>query len=289
MTPAHARWFTGGSSSAPTMVSEPRGSRAMARRQWSCSSRKRARRSARVPMPRSGKPPVMTRVGSPPVWESMKSILCMRTMLTPASRCRLERLVVIGCGIRHNRRGDRHLPGPTTSRERTMSITIPADELLPLFDGLPDVVIFVNRAHGWCLTFKRPLRVRSEIVGVIGISRDLGLPDARHPTYERLRLVLDHMQTHYSEAMRVGALADMASLSVAQLERHFRRVFQLTPQQVLTKLRIDRAMHLLRDDDSVAAVGMACGFVDQSAFSRQFKATVGMTPRDYRSLIRFTT
>ncbi|KAA0068643.1 AraC family transcriptional regulator [Rhodanobacter sp. T12-5] len=236
-----------------------------------------------------------------------------------------------------------------------MSTTIPADELTPLFDGLPDVVFFVkdaarrythanltlvrrlglkqreevlgkraeelfpalmggsyasqdrrvlggevienqlevhifdNRAQGWCLTFKRPLMVRGEAVGVIGVSRDLGLPDARHPTYERLRLVLDHMQKHYCEAMRVATLADMANLSVAQLERHFRRVFQLTPQQVLTKLRIDHAMHLLRGDDSVAAVGMACGFVDQSAFSRQFKATVGMTPRDYRCLKRTTS
>ena len=232
-----------------------------------------------------------------------------------------------------------------------MLTTIPADELLPLFDGLPDVVFFIkdtggrythanmtlvrrlglrrrdevigkraaevfppfmgggyaaqdrrvlggevienqlevhifdNRAQGWCLTFKRPLRVAGEIVGVIGISRDLGLPDARHPTYDRLRLVLDHMQSHYAESIRIGALATLAQLSVAQLERHFRRVFQLTPQQVLTKLRIDHAMHLLGSDTSVAAVGAACGFVDQSAFSRQFKATVGMTPRDYRGLL----
>ncbi|MEG1681441.1 MAG: AraC family transcriptional regulator, partial [Stenotrophomonas sp.] len=31
-------------------------------------------------------------------------------------------------------------------------------------------------------------------------------------------------------------------------------------------------------------VGQACGFSDQSAFARQFKHTVGMTPRDYRAL-----
>ena len=236
-----------------------------------------------------------------------------------------------------------------------MSTEIPAEELLPLFDSLPDVVFFIkdasgrythanltlvrrlgfksrdevlgrcaadlfpasmggayaaqdrrvldgevienqlevhifdNRAQGWCLTFKRPLRVGGEIFGVIGVSRDLGLPDARHPTYDRLRLVLDHMQLHYFEVVRVGELARLANLSVAQLERHFRRVFQLTPQQVLTKLRIDRAMHLLRGDDSVAAVGMDCGFIDQSAFSRQFKASLGMTPTDYRRLIHLAS
>jgi len=82
----------------------------------------------------------------------------------------------------------------------------------------------------------------------------------------------------------VAKLAELAGVSVAQLERHFRRVFQLTPQQVQTKLRIEAAMRLLRGDQSVAAIGLACGFADQSAFARQFKATVGMTPRDYRAM-----
>lgn len=148
-----------------------------------------------------------------------------------------------------------------------------------------EVHIFANRTPGWCLTCKRPLRQDDDIRGVVGISRDLGQPDGRHPTYQRLRRVLDHLQEHYAESNRVATLADLAGLSVAQLERHFRRVFQLTPQQVLTKLRIEAAMRMLQGDDSVAAIGLACGFADQSSFTRQFKATVGMPPRDYRSMV----
>jgi PAS domain S-box-containing protein len=148
-----------------------------------------------------------------------------------------------------------------------------------------EVHIFSNRSPGWCLTCKRPLEIRGKVSGVVGISRDLGQPDGRHPTYVRLRRVIAHLQEHYADSVRVQTLADLADLSVAQLERHFRRVFQLTPQQVLTKLRIEAAMRLLRGEDSVAAIGLACGFADQSAFARQFKATVGMTPRDYRAMV----
>lgn len=146
-----------------------------------------------------------------------------------------------------------------------------------------EVHIFSSRAPGWCLTCKRPLRRRGEIRGVVGISRDLGRPDARHPTYTRLGKVIAYLQGNYAENVRVGTLAELAGVSVAQLERHFRRVFQLTPQQVLTKLRIEAAMRLLLGQDSVASIGLACGFNDQSAFARQFKATVGMTPREYRA------
>ena len=147
-----------------------------------------------------------------------------------------------------------------------------------------EVHIFSSREHGWCLTCKRPLRVRNEVRGVIGISRDLGRPDGRHPTYTRLSRVLTHLQENYANRIRVGTLAELAEVSVAQLERHFRRVFQLTPQQVLTKLRIEAAMQLLPAGESIATIGLACGFTDQSAFARQFKSTVGMTPRDYRAM-----
>jgi AraC-like DNA-binding protein len=147
-----------------------------------------------------------------------------------------------------------------------------------------EVHIFANRVPGWCLTCKRPLRSRGTIQGVIGISRDLGIPDGKHPIYDRLKRVLTYMQENYAEGIRVQALAELAGLSIAQLERHFRRVFQLTPQQVLTKLRIEAAMRLLHTDETVASISMACGFVDQSAFARQFKATVGMSPRVYRAV-----
>jgi AraC-like DNA-binding protein len=61
-------------------------------------------------------------------------------------------------------------------------------------------------------------------------------------------------------------------------------VFQLTPQQYMIKLRIEMAMRLLRGEGSIAGIGQRCGFSDQSAFARQFKATVGMTPSEYRAL-----
>lgn len=149
-----------------------------------------------------------------------------------------------------------------------------------------EVHLFPNRTPGWCLTFKRPLCHQDEVVGVVGISRDLGQPDSRHSAYERLNLALTYMQAHHGENLRIKTLADLAGVSVAQLERHFRRVFQLTPQQLLTKMRIESAMRLLQDDKSIAAIGQLCGFADQSAFARQFKATVGMTPRDFRTLAR---
>jgi AraC-like DNA-binding protein len=147
------------------------------------------------------------------------------------------------------------------------------------------VQVLPNHAPGWCLTHKRPLRVHGEIRGIVGTSRDIGHTDSPQASLNRLRRVYDYLHEHYSESVRVYALAEMAGVSVTQLDRHFRCMYQLTPQQMLTKLRIESAMRLLRGSDSMAAIGQACGFADQSAFARQFKATVGMTPRGYRAAI----
>lgn len=146
-----------------------------------------------------------------------------------------------------------------------------------------EVHLYPNRRHGWCLTQKRPLLRAGEIIGLIGVSRDLGRPDSQHSNFARLQAVREHMLANVEQCLRVPDLAALAGVSVAQFERQFRRVFQISPQQHLIRLRIERAMALLRENQSIAQIAQHCGFSDQSAFSRQFKATVGMSPSEYRA------
>jgi len=153
-----------------------------------------------------------------------------------------------------------------------------------VIEDMLELQLYANRSPGWCLTLKQPLVEDNRIVGLIGISRDLGQPDREDSSFQRLHAAVEYMQAHFHEPLRVRMLAGKSGVSVAQLERLFKKVFQLTPQQLLTKLRIEAATRMLSTDTSIASVGQACGFSDQSAFARQFKHTVGMTPRDYRAL-----
>ena len=50
------------------------------------------------------------------------------------------------------------------------------------------------------------------------------------------------------------------------------------------RTRIDEAVRRLDDTDQpIAAIASACGFYDQSSFTRQFQRVVGMTPGAYRA------
>lgn len=153
----------------------------------------------------------------------------------------------------------------------------------PIIDHL-ELHLFVHRDPGWCMTRKLPVRERGHVVGLIGISRDLGRPDTADPVYPRLRRVVDYLHAHLADEISVGELAELADLSVSQLERHFHRLFQLGPRRYLIKLRLERATAMLDGDDTIATIAHACGYADQSAFTRQFRAAVGITPSELRRL-----
>jgi AraC-like DNA-binding protein len=83
--------------------------------------------------------------------------------------------------------------------------------------------------------------------------------------------------------LRVGDLARVAGLSPYQFDQRIRRLFRLSTGQLLLKFRMDSAAEYLRDTDRpLTQVALDCGFADQSAFTRQFRRTTGLTPGEYR-------
>jgi AraC-like DNA-binding protein len=146
---------------------------------------------------------------------------------------------------------------------------------------------YPGRRPGWCLTSKVPLHdAQGRILGVAGISRDLRAAEDTHPAYRRLAVAAKHIQENYAQPLKLADLATLIDMSVAQMERYFDKIFHLTPRQLLLKTRLDAASRLLATEDSITGVATQCGYNDHSAFTRQFKATVGITPSQYRALLR---
>ena len=155
---------------------------------------------------------------------------------------------------------------------------------LPILDRL-ELHLYDNQKSGWCLTDKIPLlNVAGEVVGLAGISRDLQMPDQEHPVYQRIGEAVTYMQQNYAKVVTVEQLAQLTNCSVAQFERYIKRIFRLTPKQLIIKIRLEAATRMLQDTGSVAEIAYSCGYSDHSAFSRQFKAVVGLSPQAYREL-----
>jgi len=143
--------------------------------------------------------------------------------------------------------------------------------------------LYGSREPGWCLTHKRPLYDRNgHIIGLVGISVDVQSASDKHPAYQRLAAVDDYIRANFNRPVTLGELTRIAGISVAQLERYCKRVFHLTPRQMIHKVRLEHAHRLLLTDVPITEVALQCGYTDHSAFSRQFKTLTGFTPRQYR-------
>lgn len=147
--------------------------------------------------------------------------------------------------------------------------------------------LYPGRQPGWCLTHKQALRdADGAIIGMAGISHDLPAAQSAHPAYGRLAAVDAHIREHYDQPLSLADLTTIAGLSVAQLERHCKRIFQLTPRQMIHKARLGAASQLLAGDAPITEIALRCGYTDHSAFSRQFKALTGLSPSQYRETHR---
>lgn len=150
----------------------------------------------------------------------------------------------------------------------------------PLLNEL-ELHAYPTGEQGWCITTKLPLRSRGDrCAGLVGISRDLHAPtDGYRDVAEALRKA----QSRLDSPMTIDDLAQIAGLSTFQFDHRIKEVFHVSASQLILKFRMDLAVQRLRDTSlPIAQIAFECGYSDQSAFTRQFHRTVGLTPSQYR-------
>jgi len=137
----------------------------------------------------------------------------------------------------------------------------------------------------WCLTTKLLMRdSRGTITGIIGISKDVQTPLPTKEIPTEIAVALHRLETGYHGRISPSELARLAGIPAARFARIIKRVFGISPMQLISKTRIAAATRLLRDsDESVAVIAVQCGFTDHSAFTRAFRAVTGITPSEFRN------
>ena len=93
--------------------------------------------------------------------------------------------------------------------------------------------------------------------------------------------VLELLRDAFAERLTLEQMASAADLTPFQLIGAFNRTIGLTPHMYLTQLRLRAAIGLLTAGRPLIEAAVASGFYDQSALTRHFKRTFGMTPLQY--------
>lgn len=100
---------------------------------------------------------------------------------------------------------------------------------------------------------------------------------------KKLVRVVGEMERQCEQPLSTEALAELAGITVRQLERLFRHHLDTTPSAFYLDLRLDKARQLLRQSDlNVLEVGLACGFDSASYFSRCYRKRFAASPSQDR-------
>ena len=136
----------------------------------------------------------------------------------------------------------------------------------------------------WCLTTKLPMRdAAGRVTGIIGMSKDVRSPVAPQEIPPGVAAALARLEAGCADPLTPSELAHIAKLPPARFARIIKRVFGVTPIQLIAKTRIAAASRLLRETDrSIAEIAHECGFYDHSAFTRAFRAVTSVTPTQFR-------
>ncbi|QDQ29400.1 AraC family transcriptional regulator [Chitinimonas arctica] len=153
----------------------------------------------------------------------------------------------------------------------------------PVVDNL-DLTVYNDKRTGWCLSNKQSVYDKQgKLLGLICISKDLTELTREGLINERFAQTVDFIQANYHRQLCLQELAEVADLSVAQLDRRMKRVFHISTGEFVRQTRLDAAIHaMVSTQRALADIAVECGFFDQSAFHRQCRQSVGMSPRALR-------
>lgn len=139
----------------------------------------------------------------------------------------------------------------------------------------PDDIAFVSRFT----------QLVDTVVGRYGKNaRDMQRSGERCRTAGMQR-VLDCIEAHLDDNLRIEKLAAEAGLSLFHFVRTFSATFHVTPHQYVQARRAARAKALLAKRMTPSDAAAAAGLTDQSHLNRWFKRTYGVTPAQYQQQI----
>ena len=83
--------------------------------------------------------------------------------------------------------------------------------------------------------------------------------------------------------LNVDELARLCHLSTSSFKRKFKEAFDASPKKYISQKKVEKAAALLKSDHSrVSDIAYDVGFDSLATFSRNFTATYGLSPSEYR-------
>lgn len=115
------------------------------------------------------------------------------------------------------------------------------------------------------------------------------LPEMSEIIDRQIDQAIRWISLQYHQHISIDQMASTLGYHRAHLSKAFKQKTGISPKQYLMKVRMDKAKELLGGALTIDQISSSVGFNDALYFSRQFHKWSGMSPSEYRHLIRMDT
>ncbi len=163
--------------------------------------------------------------------------------------------------------------------------------VMDLKRSIPNQVWLVPHVRGtpqWYVSTKTPLfSATGEVTGIAGAMYPIATPSEEASFFSELAPAIRFIDENYATTFSMKDVAEMSGLSTSQFNYRFRAVLRMSPTEYVLSRRIqDAREQLTGTSQTIAQIGCAVGFFDQSHFTKRFHRFTGMTPLAYRKRFR---
>ncbi len=124
--------------------------------------------------------------------------------------------------------------------------------------------------------------LRKSILNALGVRESSEEEELEKPWNGLFRAVR-YINERYTSQITLSEIAREAGMSISCFERTFKREMGITFTMYVNRLRISKAIKMLRDNGlSMSDIAFACGFTNQFHFTRMFKRIMKASPRVYK-------
>ena len=110
---------------------------------------------------------------------------------------------------------------------------------------------------------------------------------ANHPAkenFDRISLVVQHMNRYYNSNLSLADYAAMCNLSKYHFLRVFEQIVGISPLEYRNQIRLEHAAELLCNErSSIEEISNTVGYSSASYFSSAFKRKYGCSPKQYQN------